>query len=263
MIFYFSGTGNSYYVARQTAAGLGERLVSISSEMSGGKKEFRYELKENEVIGFVFPVYAWAPPKMVREFIERLKLSDTQGRYVFAAAVCGDETGNSMKLLQRSLLKAGLELNSAFSVTMPNNYIVAFDVDPKVTEQKKLENAERTIEKIIETAAAGKSGVSEIHKGSLPGIKTAVIGSLFNRFGISTKSFYADEKCTGCGICEKVCSCGTITVADGGPKWGSACTQCLACLHYCPEKAVQFGKGTKDKGRYVNPNVELKEMLKR
>jgi flavodoxin len=101
MIFYFSGTGNSYYVAEKTAGRLGERLVSISSEMSGGKKEFWYDLQDDEVIGFVFPVYAWAPPKMVVEFIESLRLSDARGYYVFAAAVCGDEAGNSVKLLFR------------------------------------------------------------------------------------------------------------------------------------------------------------------
>lgn len=49
MIFYFSGTGNSYYVAEKTAGRLGERLVSISSEMSGGKKEFWYDLISRQV----------------------------------------------------------------------------------------------------------------------------------------------------------------------------------------------------------------------
>jgi ferredoxin len=200
---------------------------------------------------------------MVLEFIEQLKPSEIRGRYAFAAAVCGDEAGNSMKLLERSLLKAGLKLDSAFSVTMPNNYIVLFDVDSKETEQKKLAAAEKTIDRIAETASAGKTGVFEIYRGTLPGIKTAVIGTLFNRFGISTKGFYAEEKCTGCGICERVCCCGSITVSDGKPRWASACTQCLACVHYCPVKAVQCGPGTKNKGRYVNPNVDLKDMLKR
>lgn len=262
MIFYFSGTGNSYYVARQTAEKLGERLVSISTEMSGGKQEYRYELRSDEVIGFIFPVYAWAPPKIVIEFIERLKLSVTGNQYVLAAAVCGDEAGNAIRLLEKSLCKAGIGLDSAFSVIMPNNYIVVFDVDSKETERKKLEAAEKMIDRIIEAADARKKGVYEVHKGHLPGVKTALLGSLFNRFAISTKSFYVDEKCTGCGICEKVCCCGSISV-DGKPKWGSACTQCLACLHYCPAKAIQFGKGTKNKGRYVNPNVKLSEMLKR
>lgn len=262
MIFYFSGTGNSYYVARRTADSLGERLVSIAAEMNSGKNEYMYELSSEETIGFVFPIYAWMPPKMVTEFISRLKLTDTHGRYVFAAAVCGDDTGNALKILEKSLLAAGLGLSSAFSVSMPNNYIVSFDVDSKETERKKLEEAEIRIEEIIDTAASRKSGVFNVHKGSMAALKTALIGSLFNRFAISTKSFFADEKCTGCGICEKVCSSGSITV-EGRPKWGSSCTQCFACLHYCPAKAIQYGKTTVNKGRYVNPNVELKDMMKR
>lgn len=263
MIFYFSGTGNSFYVARKTAEKLGGRLVSIASEMNGESKEFRYDLEDDEVLGFVFPVYAWAPPRMVLDFIERLKLSGKQRHYVFAAAVCGDEAGDSIKVLERSLLSAGLGLDSAFSVTMPNNYIVLFDVDSEENERRKLEAAERTIGKIAETAANRTPGVFEVHRGSMVGLKTAVFGSLFSKYGISTKYFYADEKCNGCGICEKVCSCGSIAIAGGRPKWGSSCTQCLACLHYCPMKAVQFGRMTKNKGRYTNPNVSLKEMLKR
>ncbi len=124
--------------------------------------------------------------------------------------------------------------------------------------------AKKTADRLgVETAAAKKSGVFNVHKGGVATLKTVLIGSLFNRFAISTKSFFADEKCTGCGICEKVCSCGSIVVVEGKPKWGGSCTQCLACLHYCPAKAIQYGETTENKGRYVNPNVELKEMMKR
>ena len=26
------------------------------------------------------------------------------------------------------------------------------------------------------------------------------------------------------------------------------CTQCLACIHLCPTKAIQYGKGTEEEG---------------
>jgi hypothetical protein len=54
---------------------------------------------------------------------------------------------------------------------MPNNYIVLFDVDSKEAEKRKLDEAEKTIDKIIETAAGRKSGVYEVHKGPLTGSK--------------------------------------------------------------------------------------------
>jgi NAD-dependent dihydropyrimidine dehydrogenase PreA subunit len=75
-----------------------------------------------------------------------------------------------------------------------------------------------------------------------------------------TEKFYANDKCTGCGICEKVCSLKNIKVA-GKPQWGKTCTQCHACIHYCPAKAVQYGKGTEKKGRYKNPKISLQEMM--
>lgn len=45
MIFYFSGTGNSAWVARQLAEKQNEELFSIAMEI-GKKKE--YKLKEGE-----------------------------------------------------------------------------------------------------------------------------------------------------------------------------------------------------------------------
>lgn len=58
MIFYFSGTGNSAWVARQLAEGQNEELLSIAMEIDRNKA---YKLKEGEKVGFVFPVYAWGP----------------------------------------------------------------------------------------------------------------------------------------------------------------------------------------------------------
>jgi NAD-dependent dihydropyrimidine dehydrogenase PreA subunit len=45
--------------------------------------------------------------------------------------------------------------------------------------------------------------------------------------------------------------------AAGRPAWEGQCTLCLACLHRCPAEAIQYGKETVGKGRYVNPRVKL------
>jgi len=74
--------------------------------------------------------------------------------------------------------------------------------------------------------------------------------------------FYADEKCTSCGICKKVCPVDNVLLPEGGrPSWNTNCEQCFACFHWCPENAVQYGKKTGDQNRYHHPDTELTDMI--
>jgi flavodoxin/NAD-dependent dihydropyrimidine dehydrogenase PreA subunit len=260
MIFYFSGTGNSLYAAKNIAENNKEQLISIAAAMSNGDKSFEYTLKEDEVIGFVYPIYAWGPPKMVIDFIEKLKLINNKSNYVFTVATCGDNIGNAVKLLGKVLDKKGLPLNSAFSIRMPNNYIIMGNVDKKEREEKKLSEADKQLENINKVISEKQKGVYQIVKGFMPMILTSVVNPMFNKHAMDTKKFYVNEKCTGCGLCEKVCNCQNIAIKDKKPVWSDKCSQCLACLHYCPTRAVQYGKGTEVKGRYTNPRVKVSEM---
>ena len=72
MIFYFSGTGNSKWIANQLSKEQKEELVFIPDALNNGTFEFC--LREDEKIGFVFPVYSWAPPEIVLNFIRQLSL---------------------------------------------------------------------------------------------------------------------------------------------------------------------------------------------
>lgn len=71
---------------------------------------YEYTLRDGEIIGFVYPVYVWAPPRIVLDFISRLKLRNYKDQYVFSAATCGDDTGNLLKVLRKSLQKRALEM---------------------------------------------------------------------------------------------------------------------------------------------------------
>lgn len=71
LIFYFTGTGNCLYVARQLADDNTE-LLSIPQLMK--QKELNFEADE---IGLVYPIYGHMPPYMVRQFLKKAK---TEGR---------------------------------------------------------------------------------------------------------------------------------------------------------------------------------------
>ncbi len=254
MIFYFSGTGNSLWVAKNLAEFQGEQVVSIAEQMNAAAS-FSFSLKPGEKLGFVFPIYAWAPPKIVMDFIEKLEIKQDSNPYTFAVGTCGDTAGYTMKLLGKALEKRNLKLDSGFSVFMPNNYIILYDVDSKEEERIKLEDAQQVVQHINEVIEKKKEGVFECYEGSKSFLNTYVISPLFNKFALGSKKFHTENNCISCSLCERICPIQNIILLEGKPKWGDRCTKCLACIHRCPVQAIEYGKKTKNKGRYYNPNL--------
>lgn len=247
MIFYFSGTGNSDWVARQIAKVQDERLLSMAEEIGKGRE---YTLSDGEKVGFVFPVYAWNPPKIVLRFIRQLKMNKPE--YLFFICTCGDDTGYTAQVFSSAVRKKGWQCMAGYSVTMPNTYVSlpGFDVDAEDVEERKMQNAVARIAFINdELTARVQMKRFNCHEGVMPFTKTHILGPLFNAFLMSPNPFHATEACIACKKCEKACPVHNIKV-DDKPKWGDNCTHCLGCYHVCPLHAVQYGKATRTKGQY-------------
>ena len=250
MIFYFSGTGNSKHVAEQLAAMLGERLVAIAEAVAEGTLTFA--LAEGESVGWVFPTYSWGPAPVAADFASRVQLqgcgADT---YCYMVTTCGDEVGETVTMFAKSL--GNIRLKAAFSVQMPNNYILlpGFDVDDKALERSKVEASAARVKAVAEAIGA-KREIIDVVVGPWRRLKSRLIYPLFRRFAMSDKAFAANaDVCTRCGLCARECPANNITL-DGGslPRWHGKCTMCLSCIHRCPVRAIEYGKATRSKGRY-------------
>jgi NAD-dependent dihydropyrimidine dehydrogenase PreA subunit len=225
--------------------------------MSRKEDVYHFEMGEKELLGFAFPVFAWGPPKMVLDFIGKLDV--TGNPYVFSLSTCGNDEGSTTGIMRKALAARGLSLDSAFSLQMPNNYIIGFDVDPKEVEGEKLKAAGLMLSEINKVLGKRQTGVTLTIPGRFPALKSALVNTLFNRFALNARHFSDDDKCNGCGICEKICPVQTIRLDNGRPVWGKECTQCLACIHRCPAHAIQYGKGTAQRGRYCHPELSRLE----
>jgi ferredoxin len=253
MIFYFTGTGNSLHAAKTIAAAQGGQLLNIAEEFDKKDTELEYKFADNELLGVVYPVYAWGPPKIVLDFIGRLRVTGSKP-YVFSLCTCGGQEGNTTHILQKALGKKELALDSAFSVRMPSNYVAGYDMEPEEEAEEKLQKAEKTLSEINEVLTARKTGVFRLRTGDKAALRSTLINPLFNRFARSTKKFYATDACTQCGLCERICPVHTIKVEER-PTWGKTCTQCMACINRCPAQAIQYGVNTVHRGRYVHPDL--------
>lgn len=284
MIFYFSGTGNTKWAASKLAAATREDLISIAPYMRADDSSHNlaepFILKENERLGFVFPVHGWRVPKLVREFICKMKilrdLSDATGgnkakaddclkNHPFAYCVCtaGDSIGLTIENLNEvisqnpSLQALGItEVSSSYSLIMPESYIGLpfMDVDPKEREIRKKENAAQELAVVCEEIFDRKEGINRLVKGPIPWFFTKVVGGFFENVLITDKRFHVEkDRCVKCGICANVCPVGDIKGGHGEyPVWlhHKDCLTCFTCYHHCPHHAIEFGNQTQKKGQY-------------
>ena len=253
MIFYFSGTGNSLYVAQKLHESEGGELIDIVNAIN--EKHFKFKVKEGEKIGIVFPVYFLGLPTVVSEFIAKLTIESDAKPFVYTVITYGGSIGNADKMLGKKLKGRNIQLNSAFSIKMPSNYIMMYDVSDKEKQNLTLRSAEKQIEKIVGLLEINKKGDFSNH-----GYLAILTPLLYRIYGIrrKTKNFYATDACTSCGLCEEICPSKTIQLTSGKPEWiNEKCSHCSACINRCPAEAIQYGNSTKKRGRYVNPNVKF------
>ena len=253
MIFYFSGTGNTRWAAEYLAKQTGERLLFIPQEMKG---TCAYNLSDNEIIGFCFPVHGWQPPKIVRQFIRTIKIRKADNNYCFALCTCGDTIGDTVNILNKDLVRHNLHTDSAFSVIMPETYVCLpfMHTDTPEREKEKISNAEKVLRNVAVILKSHQRDTQMLNKGTAPFLLSYVVGGYFNKYMITDKPFSVDHgSCIKCGRCSKVCPVGNIMMAASGiPEWKHCgeCTCCLACYHHCPTHAINYGKRTRTRGQY-------------
>ena len=244
MIYYFSGTGNSAWVARMLADATADRCEDMSTYLKNGWHP--PPLVPGERLGLVFPVHAWRPPRVVLDFINQLP-PPSEESYVFAVCTMGGFAGNTFAFLRQFI-----RLDSCYSVLMPENYILLAGRESDAQIKHKISAAKALIPEIAASILAGKKAFL-VKRGLLPSFFTGCIGALFN-WRVNDRKFHTTAKCNGCGTCAGLCPLSNISLDNGQPRWQGNCIHCMACLQRCPQQAIEYGKITLSRKRYVFPD---------
>ena len=248
MIFYFTGTGNSLYIAKQIEAD----PISIPQVIHEEKQEYSAER-----IGIVAPVYGHEVPSMVKEF---LKNAVFHTDYFYMILTYGNRHGGAAELAKKLCEECGISVQYINVIVMVDNWLPSFDMN----EQKKLDkHVEEQLAGILDDIKAFREKISVVtdtdraaHQQFLERMSRMPANAWQHLLKVS-------DACTGCGICEKVCPSSSVRVENGKAiHIPGNCQTCLACAHACPQKAIGLTiPEVNPDARYRNEHIALQEII--
>ncbi|WP_054742355.1 EFR1 family ferrodoxin [Cellulosilyticum ruminicola] len=192
MIFYFSGTGNSYYIAKKISEALNERLISIAECVREGKYEVI--LEKDEKIGFVYPVHACAPADIVIHFIRTVQFINYEHNYMYSVFNCAGTYEYTSRIIKETCEKREFEIGGFFKVLMPGNYVTVKKHLPEEKCKKYLAEADDHINEIVKAVQAKTYNYKKEKHSFLLSYGLHKLAALEKE----TK-FDVGEKCKGCG----------------------------------------------------------------
>lgn len=254
MIFYFTGSGNSMWIAKK----LGEKLNQATKNIAAYREEAEVEIND-DIIGFVFPTYMNDLPWITKEFL--LKLKAPEDVYCFGVMTSNHgKSGKAFSSMNQGLSASGAELSAVFDIKMPGNCIPSTEEE----NRQRLRMAPARIEEVCRAVRertvnfrmnSKKPTADFVKKSYLYGTHS------LKRFTL-LKKFSCTENCSGCGTCAEVCPMDNIKITGEKAIHGKDCAACYACLHWCPHHAILSVIPTlKKRKQYTHPEVSLKALI--
>ena len=252
LISYHSGSGSTKLISKVFSEQLsGEFSVDIIGIGPG----FRYSrFKSYDLVLLGFPTYYLMPSFSALEFVRNMPVMDKKILF-FLFTTYGLYSGNSIRMLSNTLRKKNTTIIGYAQIRGPaSDGVLLFPSVRLFSRYEKLAN-----EKISMAVSEIKNFMQDRkEKMKVPHRRwySPVTGLFKRQLGKIDYSQYRsnlrilEDRCSNCKICVKDCIWGCWKEGEDSPVLDiSKCEFCLKCVHNCPDKAIIFSEGMKDRIR--------------
>lgn len=255
IIYYFSGTGNTWWIANTLQQQLIEHghQVKCYSIETLTTEDVMKQVNAAEHIILGFPVYGSTAPRPMMDFIQRFPAAtNRQSISIFATQAMA--SGDSAYHIGQLFARKGYELKQTKHFIMMNNFHI-----PKFRfyRPKNDYRLDKLLQKTLPKVGGFAEEISNDHK-HIRGVNAVchLLGDLQRShidkvISLVSKEFKVDTaRCIKCGKCQRICPTQNIEMCQDTYQFGNKCTVCLRCYSQCPTSAILIGEGTKNEHKY-------------
>ena len=186
VILYFTGSGNSKFVADLIAHVVGDQTLSLNDAVKSGKP---LSATSDKPYVIVTSIYAFDLPHVVMRAVFEATLSGSGEAYV--VATCSDRSANAHRSARKLIDGKGMTFLGFYDVVMPDNTVTMFDMPNAAAIRAKIAEA---LPGLVE--AAGKIAKGEPVSGACkgPGFLTIINGMMIKRMENAKGCSYSSVK---------------------------------------------------------------------
>ena len=236
-IHFFSGTGNTARAVRLLADRLAANGYEVAEAAIDPREGPPATIPDLTVVAF--PIWAWAAPHFVLDYLRRLPRA--AGARTAVLATCGGFGAQGVGEVARTLRRRGYQVAASGEAVYPDNWTLAVNPAIGVEREQALAEGDQAVNLFINKYISGQPEMFRcafVHRAwSWP------IARLFRWCGrrFMGKFFIADRNCIACGQCAAACPVRAIRLQGwpARPRWATNCAGCFRCINLCPVQAIQ------------------------
>jgi len=242
-MLYFSGTGNSKYIAELFCKKVKSKRHSIEENLN-----FADLIAAEKTIAFCYPIYFSRVPKIMREFVAN-HMAELKGKRIIIFCTQIAFSGDGAMAFSRLFPPNHIKIIAAEHFFMPNNVNNLFFLPLAGSKLTRwyLRHSHKRMNAICKNLARQKivkRGFNPISQ-ALGLLQGAPFPSIEKWAASKVK---VDSDCNNCLRCVSECPVGNFAYANGRVVTRNSCMLCYRCINRCPQKAVNIiflGKVTK------------------
>jgi len=256
LTIYFSGTGNTAFVAKEFARRMGGKCLSIEDDA-----DFVAEIAASDTIAICYPIYGSRVPLIMRRFAAK-HTAELAGKKLVILVTQLLFSGDGARVFTDMFPPGHFDVIYAEHIILPNNvnnFPILRPTSKKSAAKQKL-YAKSVIERVCGDIGAGivrRRGFTDFARflGSVQGVmwqgkNSNIEPSKLSMEHTGKSSVKISESCTACGLCAKKCPMKNLEVWDNTLVHKNNCTICYRCVNLCPHKAITVFFSFKPKWQY-------------